>query len=91
MTKKKLGRPLKLNPIAEKLIKISRDTDLSKEMICVKIDVCYPTFNNIFARNRVSKMMLLALQMADIIDKDDIYAYQVWLNKSQDSRTKPKE
>ena len=91
MKKKKLGRPVKLNPIAEKLNEMTDNSGLSKEMICVQINVCYPTFNNIFTRNRVSKMQLLALQMSNIIDKEDIREYNVWLEKQKNIKPKPRK
>jgi len=80
----------KLNPIAKKINRITETTTLTKEIICVKINVVYPTFNNIFSRNTVSKATLLALEMAGIINRKDVYEYKLWCEKQKNTNAKPK-
>jgi len=65
------------NPIRKKIDQlIERGT--TKEKICVLAEVRYPTLQNIYHRNRVSRYLMVSLERAGIIDDMDVMEYKKW-------------
>ena len=69
------------NPITTKIYELVASGKTTKEKICVACDLKYPTFDNIFTRNIVSKPTLSALKYNGIIDENDILEYRQWFSQ----------
>jgi len=71
--------PRKVNPIAEKLLRLIYSGKTTKEKICVATDLKYPTLENVFSRPVISYASLKALKWAGIVTERDETEYRKWV------------
>lgn len=83
--------PRKLNPIAEKLLRLVHSGKTTKEKICVAADLKYPTLENVFSRQQVSYATLKSLKFAGIISERDEHEYRKWLLENDPKVRKSKK
>lgn len=85
--------PRKLNPIAIKLNSLINSgrtiivpetrVKVTKELICFLCDLKYPTFKNVFNRQKVSYATIKSLKMAGFLSSEEEQEYLEWLSKKR--------